>query len=56
MYTFLLVILQGDLIVISMILWVNDLRVTVLTQISTAALIKISTLQMQRLFETIWCA
>lgn len=47
--------LQGDLI-ISMILKVNELRITVLTQISTAALIKISTLQMQHLFETIWYA
>ena len=36
---------------ISMILRVNELRITVLTQISTAALIKISTLQMQHLFE-----
>ena len=34
---------------ISMILKVNGLRITVLTQISTAALIKISALQMQRL-------
>ena len=47
MNTFLLFfILQGDLIMMSMILWFNELRITVLTQISTAALIKISTFQM----------
>ena len=37
-------------------LWFNELRITVLTQISTAALINISTLQMQHLFEAIWFA
>lgn len=53
-YYFVFFLLRGDLIMISMILRVNELRITVLTQISTAALIKISTLQMQHLFETIW--
>jgi len=52
-YVFIEFFLQGDLIMISMILKVNELRITVLTQISTAALTKISTLQMQHLFETI---
>ena len=46
-YVFVVFFLQGDLIMMSMILWFNELRITVLTQISTAALIKISTLQMQ---------
>lgn len=55
-YYFVFFLLRGDLIMISMILRVNELRITVLTQISTAALIKISTLQMQHLFETIWFA